>query len=47
MSKISGTCETIKKKKKYDIQITGISEGEGEESSAEKSLNRAVDLIKL
>lgn len=30
MNKISGACETIKKKKTYDNQIIGISEGEGE-----------------
>lgn len=30
MNKISGACETIKKKKNYDNQIIGISEeGEG------------------
>ena len=51
MNKISGTCETIKKRKKkkknYDNQIIGISEGEGKESSAEKSLDKAMDVVDL
>lgn len=36
-----------KKKKNYDNQIIGISEGEGKESSAEKSLDKAMDVVDL
>ena len=48
MNKLSGTCGTIKKR--YDIQIVGISEGEENESSAEKALKEVMDsadLVKL
>lgn len=36
-----------KKKKTYDNQIIGLSEGEGKESSAEKSLDKAMDVVDL